>query len=233
MSQNNTSKNSLMALFVGAICVVLIIAGISLISGNSANKCETEGKIYDKTTRQCRAKTNTELFSEKCTGNITIGSKTASCSDIKRQGLEKAFLNNTLIWHGDKLYELGTSSEITAGKNAGDYCLSTSDAWAHIGERHCVILNYTYLACSNGYCFLDEKQDYKNGFVAFFGVYNMYNWNSFTATYNGKGPILVCGQIYSYEGHPEIKITDVASQTRLSPQASISGNTIVYKYSCN
>ena len=233
MSQNNTSKNSLMALLVGAVCVVLVIAGVSLVSSNSSKKCESEGKIYDSSTRQCRSKTASELFSEKCSGSTLINGKSISCAEIRRSGLEEAYINNKLTMHDGRLYEVGTQSEITAGKSSGDYCLSASDTWSHIGEKRCVVFSYTYMACSNGYCFLDEKQDYKNGFVAFFGKYNMYNWETFSSTYKNKGPILVCGQIYSYEGHPEIKITDVAAQTRLSPQASFSGSTLVYKYSCN
>ena len=233
MSKDNASKNSLMALLVGVICVVLIITGINLVSSNSSKKCESEGKTYDSASRQCRSKTNSELFNEKCTGSTSINNKSVSCSYIKNLGLEKAFIDNKLTWHGDTLYEIGTQKEITAGKDNGDYCLSASDTWSHIGEKRCVVFSYTYLACSNGYCFLNEKQNYKSGFVAFFGKYNMYNWDSFSNTYKDKGPIVVCGQIYSYDGHPEIKITDVASQTRLSPQASLSGSTIVYKYSCS
>lgn len=114
----------------------------------------------------------------------------------------------------------------------GEYCLSASDTWSHIGETRCVVFSYTYMACSNGYCFLDEKQNYTSGFVAFFGQYNMYSWENFVNTYKDKGPILVCGKIYSYQGHPEIKITNVSKQTILSPQTSYSGNSIVYKYSC-
>lgn len=234
MSQSDSNKNPLSALLIGVIGIILIVSGTSLVSSNSAKKCESEGKVYDSATGQCRSKTISEMFSEQCTGSVYInGGILTSCETIKTEGLEEAFLDNRLIVHGNEVYEIGTQSEIEAGKNNGDYCLSASDTWSHIGEKRCVVFNYTYLACSNGYCFLDEKQDYKNGFVVFFGKYNMYNWNSFSSTYMNGGPILVCGQIYLYDGHPEIKITNVAAQTRLFPQASMSGSTLVYRYSCN
>ena len=237
MTSKNAKENSLKAFGATIFCIVLIIAFIAIIAGGSTDtkirQCEKTGQAYDTSSKKCRDKTVSEKFKEKCTSGVTIDGVAYSCAKLKELGLQNAFLNNSIVKHGSSLYEAGTAAEINAGKNAGAYCLSASDTWSHIGEKRCVVFNYEWMACSNGYCFLDEKKDYKNGFVAFFGKYNMHNWDSFVATYKGKGPILVCGQIYAYQGHPEIKITNVGSQTALSPKVSYSGGSVVYKYSCN
>ena len=237
MSNRNAVNNSAMALIIIIVCIIIAVFGIRLVSSNSiSNKtkeCEASGKVYDESRRKCREKTVSEKFNDKCFSGVTIGDKSYTCNDLKKAGLENAYLNNKIVRHGDSLYESGTSSEIAAGKNSGDYCLDASDSWSHIGETRCVVFNYTYMSCSNGYCFLNEKQNYNTGFVAFFGKYNMFSWDSFRETYYNKGPILVCGKIYTYNGHPEIKITDISKQTLLSPQATLSGDITVYRYSCN
>ena len=226
-----------MALFVGAVCVAVMIFGGMLVFSNSTSsktkKCAADGMVYDESTRQCREKTVSERFQEKCDSGIDMGDKHFSCADIRRVGLEEAYLDNTIVMHGGVIYEAGSSLEVMAGKYYGDYCLSASDTWQHIGEKRCVVFSYEWMACSNGYCFLDEKKDYKSGFVAFFGKYNMYSWDGFVATYKNNGPVLVCGTIYTYQGHPEIKITDASSQVIIQPNISYSGGVPVYRYSCN
>lgn len=236
--QASSKSNALIA--VAVLCVTFFLVAIfaNTIESNSTKvkteKCAQNGQVLDDKSGACREKTVSEKFNEKCLSNMVyhIGDKTLNCSQISKMGLEKAFVNNTIIQHGDKLYEEGTSAEIVAGKETGDYCLSASDAWLHIGEKKCVVFNYSYMACSNGYCFLDEKKDYTNGFVAFFGSYRMYSWDNFVATYKDKGPVLVCGTIYSHDGHPEIKVTNVSSQVVLEPTKTYSGNSAVYRYSC-
>lgn len=196
-------------------------------------ECDENDQIFVEDTVSCRDKTLSERFTEKCMSyGVQVGNGRFSCSDVEEANLESAYLRNSLVVHAGKLYEEGTSEEVEAGKNAGDYCLSAADTWRHIGEKRCVVFQYAYMACSNGYCFLDEKKDYNNGFVAFFGKYMMYSWNSFRSTYYGKGLILVCGTIYSYRGHPEIKITNVPRQTLLNPESTIVGFNNVYEYSC-
>ena len=227
-------KTGKIAGFIAAILVVVLIivlVGIT-ISQNKQTKitaCEKEGKVYDEKQKACRTKTTSEKFDEKCCGSKYIDGKSCTCSELKRLGLEKAYLDNTIIKHGNTLYERGTSAEITAGKQAGEYCLSSSDAWNHIGEMRCVVFSYTQLSCSNGYCFLNEKKDYKTGFVAFFGKYNMYSWQGFQNEYkSGVSNILVCGQIKLYQGHPEIRITDPSRQVIKNPVQSHGA----YAYSC-
>ena len=236
MTKANSSIDKILLVIAGILGVVLIISVSAAISVSNKqlkkSSCENEGKKYVESTDTCRDMTISESFDAKCDSNIvyTISGKTFSCSDFKKMGLENAFLNDKIIKHGDNYYERGTSEEIAAGKQVGDYCLSAQESWSHIGEKRCVVFRYEYLACSNGYCFLDEKKDYNSGFVAFFGRYNMYNWSSFSAEYqSGVYNILVCGQIYTYRGHPEIKITDVGRQVVKNPNMRDGA----YAYTCN
>lgn len=235
MSKAESNLNKVILAIAGVLGLVLIISmSIGVSESNKQLKrssCQNDGKIYDESTKTCREKTVSEKFNEKCNGSqvYSINKQTFTCSELKGLGLEKAFLDNKIIKHGDKLYERGTNTEIAAGKQVGDYCLSAQDSWSHIGEMRCVVFRYEYLACSNGYCFLDEKKNYTSGFVAFFGKYNMYNWDSFSAEYqSGVSNILVCGQIYSYQGHPEIKIADVGRQVVKNPTIRDGA----YAYSC-
>lgn len=235
MSKTKSSTNRITLVIIGLLGLVLIIIisiGVSYLNRQQKEKaCQNDGKIIDKPSGVCREKTISERFDENCFGDMVyvVDGQTITCSEIKKLGLEKAFLDNKIVKHGNKLYERGTTVEIAAGKQVGDYCLSAKDSWSHIGEVRCVVFRYEYLACSNGYCFLDEKKDYKSGFIAFFGRYNMYNWESFSAEYkSGVSNVLVCGQIYSYQGHPEIKVTDVGKQVVKNPTMKDGA----YQYSC-
>lgn len=233
-TKNTSPKISPVIFIVIALTIFIccIIFGRQQYILSVKRKCENNGQIFVENSVSCRDKTTSEKFAEKCNDGTYVGGKWFSCSEIKSNNLEQAYLNNSLITHGGKLYEMGTSTEIFAGKYSKDYCLSASDTWLYIGETRCVVFSYTYMSCSNGYCFLDEKQDYNNGFVAFFGRYRMYTWDSFYSTFYGKGPILVCGTIYKYNGHPEIKITST-NQFLLSPTPTKDGASMVYRYTCS
>ena len=230
-NRSNAGFNAFMSIAILASSFFLFSSFITIISKNSlenkTKECASQNMVYDSGTKKCREKTVSEEFTAQCTSGASVGNVSYTCDQLKREGLEEAFLANALVAHGSKLYEKGTGKDIAAGKQIGDYCLSASDTWNYTGHTKCVVFSYTYLACSNGYCFLDEKKDYDNGFVAFFGKYNMYSWNNFRNTYQGKSPILVCGYIYTYNGHPEIKITDASKQVVLSPQGFwVDGQTI-------
>ena len=56
------------------------------------------------------------------------------------------------------------------------------------------------------------------------------NWNEFIATFKDKGEILVCGQITSYQGHPQIKAGN--NSIIVAPEKTMRGGTAVYRYSC-
>ena len=236
-NNSNSGFNALVGIIIFFSCFFLIASFVTMISNSSIEKkeadCAQKDMVYDKSKNSCREKTISERFEEKCTKGTTVDGITYTCSQLQAENLEEGFLNNKLIGHGQRLYTLGTATEVNAGKRAGDYCLSADETWGHIGENRCVVFYYSYIACSNGYCFLNEKQDYNNGFVAFFGKYRMYTWENFRATYHNNGPILVCGTIITYNGHPEIKITNVANQTLLNPNGTPDGMYTVYKYTCN
>lgn len=230
-SNNAGIRTFIVFLIIIAVIGLIVFAIDTAAKIQKRNSCESSGKVYVESSNSCRDKTVSELFSEKCRYGVKNDDEFFTCAQIKARGLEKAYLDGTIVMHGSDIYEEGTYEEVEAGKKVGDYCLTASDTWNHIGEKRCVVFHYSYLACSNGYCFLNEKKNYKNGFVAFFGKYRMYSWKNFENTFLNQGPILVCGQIYSYQGHPEIKITGTG-QFLLNPNRSSSGSYTVYRYSC-
>ena len=184
---------------------------------------------------QCEQMSIEERFSRGCTEGITFNNgRRFSCQEIADMGLQEPFLDGASFRvHGDRLYVVGTEEDVIAGKESGDYCLEAPDTWQHIGEHRGVVFRYESIACSNGYCFINEKKDYKNGFVVFFSWYNLYSWDEFrTAWGDNRDPILLCGDIVSYEGHPEIKVMSGAGITR-NPNESYSGSYRVYRYICH
>lgn len=230
-TRSNTSKRPIMIFAIVAAIALFSMVGITnaINQENAKRKCISSGKIYVESTKTCRDKTVSEKFNEQCTTGIEIDGRKYPCSEIKRAGLEKAYVEKkTIIKHGDSIYEAGTSAEISAGKQVGDYCLSASDTWSHIGEVRCVVFQPQYFARSGYNFFIDEKENYKTGFVIY--MYGNYNWDEFLATFKGKGELLVCGQITSYQGHPQIKTTP--DKILVSPTKTMRGSTVVYNYSC-
>lgn len=234
-SEGYIMKKENNAIWVIVVVVIASILGLICTSMNAAQredtkrKCIANGKIYVEESNTCREKTTSEKFAEKCTDGITIDGTKYTCSEIKKKGLEKAFLDKNIVKHGNDIYEYGTYAEVQAGKESGDYCLSASDTWRHIGEVRCVVFRPTYFAYSGRNYFIDEKKDYKNGFVIY--MYGNYGWNWFLDTYKNSDNLLVCGTIKMYEGHPEIKA--VPSNILTSPKGTTDGSYTVYKYSCH
>lgn len=236
MTKNHGKKKSQSS---ATVVVVAILAAVLLIFGGSylgaRLKCEgADGVFGEKTLFSCRDMTILELFDKKCTNPVIVGEKSFTCKDVANRGLQEAYLNNDkkLTIHKNMLYELGTAEENEAGKNAGDYCLMAIDTWSHIGEKRCVALNYKWIACASGHCYLDEKKDYENGFVAYFPT--NYSWDSFYGAFkNQSGPILICGVIQNYQGHPQITVSDPSSQIVRNPTIYLYGSYMVYKWTCN
>ncbi len=218
----------------GAIAsVIIFVFAIATLTNSIHEKavkdCNDSGKIWDKTIDKCREKNISEKFYEKCDVNIPYNWKglTYYCKDLVSWGLKEAFVNDRpLIRHGDQLYELGSETEIAKAKELGKACLSASESWYHIGEKRCVVFRPTRLTCK-GYCWLNEKKDYNNGFVAFFARWNMISWSDFENRYYSKN-VLVCGDIITYNGHPEIKVYNV-NATATSPSMSNGA----YRYTCS
>ena len=228
---NKTKSNGAWIFAVVAAVVILTIVSVAINytqKETTKKRCRESGQVYVESSNSCREKTISEKFSEKCVDGITIDGTKFTCNDIRRANLERAYLNGTIVKHGSSIYEYGTSAEVRAGKDTGDYCLSASDTWSHIGETRCVVFTPSWLAYSGYNYFLDEKKDYTNGFVVY--MYGNYGWNWFLDTYKDKGPILVCGKITTYQGHPQIKTTP--SGTLVSPKGTVDGQYTVYKYSC-
>lgn len=228
--QDKSNTKSTVAIIVVIAVVAFIFAYSAGVQRHASIKknCEENDKIFIESSASCREKTVSEKFNERCMTGVTIGDIHYSCSDLRKENLEFAFLNDKLIRHGSSLYESGTLPEVKAGKQTGDYCLSASDTWSHIGETRCVVFTPTYFAYSGNNYFLNEKKDYTNGFVVY--MYGNYGWNWFLNTYKNNGAVLVCGKITTYRGHPEIKASP--NSTLVSPNGVVDGSYTVYKYSC-
>lgn len=105
--------------------------------------------------------------------------------------------------------------EAKKGKQSGDICLTAAESWRNIGKTTCVVFYPEYFyRTGSGHLFIDEKQNYKTGFVAFFPRKNMLSWNEFLAKYNISDQISVYGKIETYEGHPQIKVFDLNQITK-------------------
>lgn len=230
----NGSRKKEWIMIVSAISVALIIIAISVnydynMPESKARRCAEKNQVYMQDTGECREKTTDERFEDKCSSGITFDEANFSCEDIKAAGLQQAYLDDKIIKHGGSIYEKGTTEEVQAGKVVGDYCLDAEDTWSHIGETRCVTLLPSYLAHSGHNFFINEKEDYKNGFTIY--MYGNYDWNEFVNAFKGKGTLLVCGEITTYEGHPQIKTTP--SDIMTSPIESNDGVYKVYQYKCS
>ena len=234
MVQKKAKNDSGPIVAIVAIILGCILIGTMVSSADKSTKinaCENSGKVYVERTGECREKTISEKFDEKCVIGQTISGKYFSCAEIRKQNLERAYLDDNIIVHKGVPYEGGTEAEIQAGKRSKDYCLGAGDTWHYYGSTRCVAFKYRRLACSGGVCFLDQYTNYKKGFVAFFG-YGLYNWNSFKKKFINHNTIVVCGKIVKYQNHPEIKIYSKKSFV-VDPTPTKRGDKNVYQYSCS
>lgn len=143
----------------------------------------TPSQKYDATIKRCRAKTTEEKEADREEQEAIA----------RRARLEE---------------------EVRIGKQNGTICLTAAESWVNIGKTTCVVYRPEYLfRTGDGYLFLDEKKDYKTGFVAFFAYRNMLSWNDFLARYKSADLVAVYGKIVMYEGHPEIKVYDLSQVT--------------------
>lgn len=212
--------------------VAIVVAGRYISS--EAQKCNEKGGVYNLVL--CRDKTIDEQFAERCTKGYTEGifddAKHFSCEEIAARGLKRAYIESGLKAHGNNVYEKGSDEEIGAGKKSLDYCIDANESWDYINKKTCVILRYTYMACVSGHCYLDEKENYKSGFVAFFP--QRYSWESFRDAFYGKGQVKVCGLIESYDGHPQITINYPQWQIGFNPQRiGVGYNNYYYDNDCS
>ncbi len=230
MKEPDKEKRTAVAVIIVAVFFLIFAISFAANSFQKASvrkSCESNNKIYVEKSNSCREKTTSERFEEECVTGLTVDDVHYSCSEIKQANLESAYLSNNIVKHGSSIYEFGTYEEVSAGRNAGDYCLTASESWSHIGETRCVVFHPGWLAYSGRNFFIDEKKNYESGFVVY--MYGNYNWNNFYSTY-AKDQILVCGQITSYQGHPQIKA--VPKNIIVNPTKTEHGSYIVYNYSC-
>lgn len=229
--KKNTKKVSLrtcLILFLLAPILGIVIVVVGQYISSEVQKCEEKGGVYDLA--HCRDKTIDEQFAAKCDKGVSNNSRFFSCEEIAERGLKKAYVESGLVIHGNDIYEKGSDEEVAAGKKAHDYCVSDGESWDYLYSNTCVILRYTYMACASGHCYLDEREDYKNGFVAYFP--QNYSWESFRSAFYGKGPIMVCGVIELYDGHPQIQINNPSKQIVFNPQIYLNGSYLIYKNAC-
>lgn len=217
---------------ISVIVISVICAFVVSKRASERKKCIADGNVYVESSRTCREKTVFEKFDEQCTSGIDVGDRHYSCKEVYDKGLAEAYVNNkTIIRHGDDIYERGTILEVLAGQRVGDYCLSASDTWGYIGQTRCVVFTPRYLARSGYNFFLDEKDEdhYREGFTVY--MYGNYDWNWFSGTYGKGDELLICGQITTYQGHPQIRTNP--NSILVSPNKTQDGPYTVYRYSCD
>ena len=111
--------------------------------------------------------------------------------------------------------KVNLAKEIRRKKENGELCLSSAESWLYAGrgKKYCVAFHPGYFYRTGyGSLFIDEKQDYKNGFVAPLMYRNMIGWDEFLNRYK-VNMIAVTGELVWYEGHPEIKVYDLSQIT--------------------
>ena len=173
---------------VGIIAVVLFLVGLFIFIPKTQDPSDcSASQVYDYSSKHCRDKTEKEIQQEK------------EAAQKKAESERK-----------EKL-----AQEIRQKKKNGELCLSSADAWLYAGsgKNYCVAFHPGYFyRTSYGMLFIDEKEDYKNGFVAPFMYRNMLSWDEFLARYK-VDLIAVTGELVWYEGHPEIKVYDLSQIT--------------------
>ncbi len=100
----------------------------------------------------------------------------------------------------------GTQTVSVSQTKTDSSCLTAAETWSNIGKKTCVIFYPEKFARSGDYFFIDEKEDYTNGFVVFIGKKGLISWDSFLAKYKVGKKLKVSGTIERYNGYPQIKV---------------------------
>ena len=72
---------------------------------------------------------------------------------------------------------------VSQTKTSETKCLTATETWNNIGKYACVMFYPEKFARSGDYFFIDEKDDYKKGFVVFIGKKGLITWDNFIARY--------------------------------------------------
>lgn len=84
-------------------------------------------------------------------------------------------------------------------------CLTTQEAWNHIGETACVQYHVASpYQSGKSNVFLNEKADYKNGFTVTIFSNSLSNFSGSPVSTYGNKTIQATGLLKMYQGHPEI-----------------------------
>lgn len=99
-------------------------------------------------------------------------------------------------------------------KMNGELCISSVEAWFYAGSgNYCVVFHPGWFYDTGyGLMFINEKRNYKDGFVAPLMKYYMISWEELLARYR-IDKIAVTGELVWYDGHPEIKVYDLSQIT--------------------
>lgn len=173
---------------IGIIAVIVVLVGLFVLMTKPQKPSDcSSSQSYDYSSKHCRAKTDSEIRQEK---------------EIEQKKLETE--RKTRL-----------AQEIRRKKINGELCLSSKDAWLYAGsgKNYCVVFHPGWFYNTGyGLMFINEKEDYRNGFVAPLMKYYMISWDELLAKYQ-VDKIAVTGELVWYEGHPEIKIYDLSQIT--------------------
>lgn len=173
---------------IGIVVVIAVLVGLFVLIPKTQDPSDcSSSQTYDYSSKRCRAKTDSEIKQEK------------EATQKKAEADRKAKL----------------AQEIRQKKANGELCLSSTDAWLYAGsgKTYCVVFHPGYFYRTGyGAMFINEKEDYRNGFVAPLMYRNMLSWDEFLARYK-VDRIAVTGELVWYEGHPEIKVYDLSQIT--------------------
>lgn len=173
---------------IGIVAVILVLVGLIALNNQpqQPSDCSLE-QTYDYSSKKCRTKTDEEKKQEQ--------EKTKAAAEAARK--------------------VKLTTEIRQKKQTGELCISSAESWLYAGQgkSYCVVFHPDYFYYTGyGRMFINEKQDYRDGFVAPLMNYNMISWEELLSRYR-VDKIAVTGELVWYEGHPEIEVYDLAQIT--------------------
>ncbi len=219
-------KNNSFLIGFGFLCTILLIIAIVIAMQDSQKKsgslhCE-DGKVLDQRNpgtcideKEYKPCTVNKYGHDDCAGTFSYQySKGKNSFDISYSTVQElGILQNNEIYTGEKYlyvdpeksyYTLVDDSTISNAQNENKICLTAEDAWYRIGESKCVAFYVGAISYSNGIIFLNEKEEYRSGFVALI-MSDFIDYETVKETFLGRY-VGIKGIIESYEGHPEIKV---------------------------
>ena len=220
-SNHNLPVFASTSLCILLLCIICFCVGLSIYSKSEQNSrttdgivCEIERTDYGLTDHCSSEDTSIENIPyDTITGTtVSLDDKTSlnlTCYTLKKLGFacgDELDTGDDVIFFNKKSEQLEriNKQQLDDKKATGEVCYSAEDAWAQIGEDACVSFRVSMVGDSNGLIFLDEKKDYRSGFVAVLKG-NFINYDEAKNKFLGN-EIFVEGSIVRYEGHPEIDV---------------------------